>query len=177
MSRFHHLIAVCLVALAVSLPATASAEFLGLYARGHGSYLMGPAEKLDYFANNDAGLGYGFAIGAEIVQIDVFLDANFHPQGSAWNQLGLGWDMDFIPGPIFVEPGVQLVYFFGKSHDDSDSVNGLFPRIGVQAGAEFLKVLYAGVETWLGYVVSLPDPQTGVVFMGAAYLGVRFNVF
>lgn len=161
----------------LALPVTASAEFLSLYARGHGSYLLGPGERLQYFDNNDAGLGYGFQVGAEVVQIDLFLDANFHPQGSAWNQLGIGWDMDFAPGPLFVEPGAQLVYFFGKQHDGTEGVKGLFPRVGVQLGVEFAKVIYLGAESWVGYVVSIPDPQTGLVYMGAAFLGLRFSAF
>lgn len=176
MKRSPHLLLAAFFSLLLLLPATASADMLSFYARGHGSFLVGPAEQLQYFENNDAGLGYGFAVGAELVHIDVFLDANFHPQGSSWNQLGIGWDMDFMPGPIFIEPGAQLVYFFGGQHDDAEGVKGLFPRIGVQAGAEFLKVLYAGAETWMGYVVSLPAADTGPVFIGAVFLGVRINV-
>lgn len=169
--------ALLFLAAAFLLPSSAYADFLGFYARGHGSYLLGPAEKLPYFENNDAGLGYGFQVGAEVVQVDLFLDANFHPQGSQWNQLGIGWDMDFMPGPVFIEPGVQLLYYFGKQHDGSEGVKGLFPRVGVQVGAQFAKVIYVGVESWLGYTVSLPDPAGGVTYMGAAFAGLRFTAF
>jgi hypothetical protein len=160
------------------IPASASADFLQVYGRGHGSYLSGDQKRLSYFENNDAGLGYGFLVGAEVFQIDAFLDANFHPGGSQWNQLGLGFDMDLIPGDlIFVEPAAQLIYFFGKQEGDVDSVQGLYPRAGVQAGLEFAKVLYGGAEGWLGYAFSIPEPESGVTYMGAVFLGVRFGLF
>lgn len=162
--------------LALAFPATASADFLQVYGNAHGSYLGGDAKQLSYFENNDAGPGFGFTLGAEIVQIDAFLDANFHPTGSQWNQLGIGFDMDVIPGDFFVEPGAQVVYFFGKQEGDIEGVKGLFPRVGVQAGMQFAKILYAGVDGWFGYVLALPDTETGVAYIGSLYVGVRFGV-
>lgn len=162
----------------VLLPASASADFLQVYANGHGTYLSGDGNNLKYFDNPDnAGLGYGFTLGVEVVQIDAFVDANFFPDGSQWNQLGLGFDMDLIPGDIFVEPTAQLLYFFGKQSDGSDSVRGLFPRVGAQAGIDFLKVLYVGVEAYVGYVLSTPDFEHGVAYVGSAFLGARMGLF
>ena len=168
----------CILTLsAVTLTSSvASADWLGFYARGHGSYITGH-QRLPYFEINGPRAGGGFAVGAELLQIDVFLDANFQGGGAAWNQLGIGFDMDVIPGPVFLEPGAQVVYFFGRMSDGSDSVNGLFPRAGIQLGGEFLKVLYAGVEGWFGYAFSLPDPTGGPAFIGALYAGVKFKAF
>lgn len=157
-------------------PSDAHADWLAVWARGHGSYLQGDDAKLPYFANNDAGLGYGFAVGAEVLQFDLFLDANFHPQGSQWNQLGLGWDMDLVPGPLLAGPAAQLVYFFGKQHDGSDGVKGLWPRAGVQAGVEFAKFFLIGIEGYVGYIVSIPDPAAGVAYIAASHLTIKFDI-
>ena len=172
----HRFPIVCAALIALALPASASAEMLEIYGNGHGSYLGGDAKELSYFANNDAGLGAGFTIGAEVLQIDVFLDANFHLGGSQWNQLGIGFDLDLVPGALFVAPAGQLVYFFGKQEDDTDGVQGLFPRAGVQVGADFATFLYAGLEGYAGYVVSLPDPEAGFAYIAGAYLGVAVDI-
>ncbi len=160
---------------ALLLPASASAELLQIYGNGHGSYLSGDP-KHSYFAKNDAGLGYGFTVGIEALMVDLFLDANFHPAGSAWNQIGLGFDLDVVPGPLYVEPTAQFVYFFGKQSDGSEGIKGLFPRAGVQAGVEFAKVMYAGAEGYAGYIVSLPEPEGGFTWIAAAVLGIRFGI-
>lgn len=175
MTRFRHLLVVSALSLLVLLPATASADMVGVYARGHGSYLIGDREKMQWFENNDAGFGYGFAVGAELLQIDLFLDANFHPQGSAWNQLGIGFDMDVLPGPLFLEPGAQLVYFFAKQHDGTTGAKGLWPRVGAQFGGQVAKVVYFGVEGWLGYSVSLPEADGGFTTIIALFAGLRFK--
>lgn len=166
----------CILAFisAILAPAAASADMLSVWARGHGSYLLGPGEKLEYFKNNDAGAGYGFAAGVEVLYIDLFIDTNFHPAGSQWNMLGIGFDIDVMPGPVFIEPAAQVVYFFGKQVE-GDGQKGLWPRIGGQAGVEFAKVLYVGVEVWGGYAISLPEPSAGPVLMGAGFFGLRFK--
>lgn len=174
MSRSRNLV-LCAFLFALLAPATATADFIQVYANGHGSYLGGD-ENLNYFTNNDAGLGYGFTLGAEVLQVDVFLDANFHPAGSQWNQLGLGFDIDLIPGSLFVEPTGQLVYFFGKNEDSSlDSVKGLWARAGAQAGIEFATIFYFGAEGYAGYSVSLPDPEWGFVYIAGVFLGARLG--
>lgn len=160
--------------LGVMAPAPAFADMLSFYARGHGSYLLGPGKQLDYFNNGNGGAGYGFAAGAEVLHVDLFIDVNFHVHGSQWNQLGIGFDMDLMPGPVFLEPGAQLVYYFGKQVGE-EGVKGLWPRIGGLAGVHFAKVLYAGVELWGGPVISLPDPSVGPVFIGSAFFGLRFQ--
>ena len=163
------------VLLVLLLVPTSASALLQIYGNGHGSYLGGDP-KHSYFANNDAGFGYGFTLGVEVLMIDVFLDTNFHPAGSAWNQIGLGFDIDLVPGPVFVEPTGQILYFFGKQEGGLDGIQGLYFRAGVQAGVEFLTVMYAGVEGYGGYIVSIPDPQTGFVYMGGLFLGVRFGI-
>lgn len=170
----NRLAVISVLAALLLFPASSSA-LIEVYGNGHGSYLGGDA-KHSYFANNDAGLGYGFTLGVEALMLDAFLDANFHPAGSQWNQIGLGFDIDVMPGDIFIEPTAQVLYFFGKQEGDADSIRGLFARAGAQAGIEFLTFLYAGVEAYAGYLVSLPDPEAGFAYMGSAFLGVRLGL-
>jgi hypothetical protein len=168
-----------LVIGAVLQPQDSDAEMLEIWARGHGSFLMGP-ESLSFFNENDAGLGYGFALGVEVIQVDVFGDLTFHPDGSMFNVAGLGFDIDVVPVDIVsLEPKVNAVYFFGRYADFANTneyQRGFAGQLGLALEVELFPFCYFGIEGLGSYLFHLSESENGIMGEGNAYLTFRFDV-
>ena len=155
------------------------AEMLEFWARGHANVLKGP-EKLDYFGYNEGGIGYGFALGAEVLQIDLFADVTFRSDGSMFNVAGIGFDIDVVPVDLIsLEPRANVVYFFAP-YSDTDTTNlyqrGFAPQLGLAFEVELFPFFYFGVEGLGSYLFHLSDSEDGIVGEGNAYLSFRIDV-
>lgn len=158
----------------------AEASWAEIWVRGHGSFITGP-DSLRYFESNDAGAGYGAGVGVELLQIDLFMDLNFHPNGSMFNVLGLGVDFDLVPGErIYFAPAANVGYFFGPhENEDSPSEGGFLARGGAQFEVNIFPTGYIGLEALGGGMFSVSedtDYETGWVFTSALYFAFRFGI-
>ncbi len=157
------------------LPATASAEVLQVWARGDGGYMGGDSD-LHYFQANDVGPEYGFALGAEILFVDVFANVNFHPDGSMFNLLGLGYHLDLIPVDLVaLGPIAQTAYFFAPAGDEGDfDDRGLIFRGGAFFELNISQFVALGAEGMAGYALITSDADAGLMWSGSGYL--KFKV-
>ena len=163
----------------VFAPQDSDAEMLELWARGHANFMGGP-DALSFFAENEAGFGYGFALGAEVLQVDIFADVTFHPGESMFNVAGLGFDIDLIPIDIVsLEPKVNAVYFFGR-YDDFATTNayqrGFAGQLGLAFEVELFPFCYFGIEGLGSYLFHLSESENGIMGEGNAYLSFRFDI-
>ena len=163
-----------------SLTATnAEASWAEIWVRGDGSFIGGD-ENLRYFSSNDAGPGYGFALGVEVLQVDLFADINIHPNGSMFNLLGLGLDFDLVPGDrIYFAPAANVAYFFGPHEGDAESDRGFLGRAGAQFEVTLFPMVAFGLEGYFGGMLSYygeAELEKGWMYSGAAYLVFRFGI-
>lgn len=178
-NRLAIVLATVIAASIVIDPDDANADFLEIWARGHGTYVTG-SQDLRYFELNDVGPGYGLAVGAELLQIDIFADLNFFPGGEMFNQLGLGFDIDLLAfvDAVMLAPAVQVSYYFAPNEDSSlESNRGFMGRLGLQFEVELFPTFSLGTDAYAGGVVMLPENETGLVFQGSAYAIFRFSAF
>ena len=167
--------AALILLVTLALPATASAEFFEVWARGDAGYLTGDAD-LHYFQANDVGPEYGFAVGAQILVIDVFANVNFHPDGSMFNLLGLQYDLDLVPGDtVSLGPLAQTAYFFAPTGKDGElDDRGFIFRGGAFFEIAFSRFVAIGAEGTAGYALVTSDAEYGMVYQGSGYL--KFKV-
>lgn len=158
------------------IPATASAEVFQIWARGDAGYMGGDSD-LHYFDVNDVGPEYGFAVGAEVLFIDVFANINFHPDGSMFNLLGLGYHLDLVPIELVaLGPIVQSAYFFaptGMAGETND--RGFIFRGGGFLEVNLSKFVAIGGEGLAGYALITSDADAGMVWSGSGYLKLKFG--
>ncbi len=154
----------------------AHAEWIEVWARGHGTYVNGSSD-LRFFELNDVGPGYGAALGVEILQIDAFADLNFFPGGEMFNLLGLGFDIDLIPvDAVMLAPAAQITYYFAPNADSElESNRGFMARAGAQFEVELFPTFSLGVDGYAGGAVMLPDNETGLIYQASAYAIFRFG--
>lgn len=160
-----------------ALPATVSAELLQVWARADGGYLAGDSD-LHYFQTNDVGPEYGFAVGAEVLAIDVFANANFHSDGSMFNMTGLGYHLDLIPvDAVAFGPIAQAAFFYAPTDvEGMEDDQGFIFRGGAFLEINFWRFFAIGAEGLAGYAVVTSDTDTGGIYQGSGYLKVKLGI-
>ncbi len=158
------------------VPATASADVLQIWARGDGGF-MGGDQDLHYFQVNDVGPEYGFAVGAEVLFIDIFANINLHPDGSMFNLLGIGYHLDLVPVDLVaLGPIAQTAYFFAPTGVDGETDDrGIIFRGGGFFELNVSKFVALGAEGFGGYALITSDADAGFMWSGSGYLKLKFG--
>ena len=171
-------------------PAVAGADLLSLYGQVHaggssGKGLGGDLKDEAFHANAE-GATYGFKLGAEIAQLDVWIqhDQYYNDGGvhGTWTQLMTGFDLELDVGSVYLELGTGAGLALGTGQqvdpplDDGEITDkGIIVEARGGLGYRLAPALSIGatLPVQAGYLVK-SGPGTDVTGLSRGYTEMSF---